>query len=168
MKRFSAFIAALFLSVSMFGQEKAVEAFLEKNPDLDSYFIYQSTLRLLNQSGNEAFNMLIKDVRKINAYVSEGANSVEMEGYNEMMKQLSDDGLELLIKAKYDSALVSFIGRDAGKDSYFVLGVHDDKNFALLEMDGAMDLSYINALNDLDFGKLKDIIMKSSDDVSDE
>lgn len=168
MKRLSALIASVLLSVSMFGQIKAVEDFLEKNPDLDSYYVYQSTLRLLNQSGNEDFNMLIKDVRKINAYVSEGANDVEMEGFSDMMKQLSDDGFELLIKAKYDTALVSFMGRDAGKDSYFVLGVHDEKNFALLEMDGAMDLSYLNALNDVDYSKLKDIITKSSGNVSDE
>ncbi len=168
MKRLSALIASLIISVSVFGQVKAVEDFLEKNPDLDSYYIYQSTLRLLNQSGNEDFNMLIKDIRKINAYVSEGANDVEMEGFSEMMERLSNDGFELLIKAKYDSAIVNLMGRDAGKDSYFVLGVHEKDNFALLEMDGSMDLSYLNALNDVDFGKLKDIIIKSSDNVSDE
>ena len=169
MKRLSVLIVSLAISVSAFSQIKAVEDFIKKNPDLDAYYIYQSTLRLLNPEGNEDFNMLIKDVRKINAYVSEGANDVEKQGFSEMMSQLEADGFELLIKAKYDSALVNFMGKDAGRDSYFVLGVHDEEDFALLEMDGAMDLSYLNALHDVDFSKLNDIILDSnSKNVSDQ
>ena len=61
------------------------------------------------------------------------------------------------------------MGKDAGRDSYFVLGVHDEEDFALLEMDGAMDLSYLNALHDVDFSKLNDIILDSnSKNVSDQ
>ena len=164
MKRMSLVGLILLGFMAAQAQIKAVEDFLKEYPDLDKYYIYQSTLRMLNQDGNEDFNRMIKDIRKINAYVAEGSSDVTRDSYNKMIDRLSKDDFEVYVKAKMEETFVNLMGRDEGKDSYFVLAVHDDDNFALLEMDGQIDLSYLTALDDIDFGKLQEIILKQDED----
>jgi hypothetical protein len=140
-------------------QIQAVKEFIESHPDLKSYYVYQSQLRILNQDNDEDFNRLIKDVRKINAYVQEGDADVSKASYTRMIDELTKDNFEVYIQAKMEGTLVNLLGRDKGKDSYFVLAVHDQSNFALVEMDGKLDLNYLSALDGIDFNKLQQILL---------
>lgn len=149
------------LATVMAGQAqiKAVEKFIENHPNLDEYYVYQSTLRMVNQEANEDFNRLIKDIKKINIYISEGSTDVTEESYKEMLSDLSKDGFEVLINAKYNSSLINMMSKDNGKNSYYVLAVRDADNFGLMEMDGSLDLRYLNALDNINFEKLQSIVM---------
>ena len=100
MKWISTIALTLVISVSLNAQVKAVEDFVKDHPDLKEYFIYQSTLRLLNQSGNEDFDLLIKDIRKINAYVALSSEEVTQKDYDKIISKLENDDFELLIRAK--------------------------------------------------------------------
>lgn len=160
MKWITTLVLTLVMSIALNAQVKAVEDFVKDHPDLEKYFIYQSTLRLLNQSGNEDFNMLIKDIRKINAYVALSSVDVTKKEYDKMVSRLEKDDFELLIQAKYNGALVHLMGQDKGKDSYYVLVVRDTNDFALLEMDGQLDLNYLTALQDVDFSKLSSMLLE--------
>ena len=148
------------MSISLNAQVKVVEEFVKDHPDLEEYFIYQSTLRLLNQSDNEDFDLLIKDIRKINAYVAMSSADVTEKEYDKMVSKLEKDNFELLIHAKYNGALVNLMGQDKGTNSYYVLAVRDKNDFALLEMDGRLDLRYLTALQDLDFSKLSSMLLE--------
>ena len=159
MKRFSVFLVAMLTTVAISAQIKAVEDFLESHPDLDKYYVYQSTLRMLNQEGDEDFNRLIKDVKKINAYVQEGEANVSRESYKKMIDQLAKDDFEVYVQATVEGTQVNLMGREKGNDSYFVLAVNDPNNFALIEMDGKLDLSYLKALDDVNFDKLQEILL---------
>jgi len=160
MKRLSLFLAAIFAALSISAQIPAVEEFLESHPDLKKYYVYQSTLRMLNQSGDEDFNHLIKDIKKINAYVQEGGADVSRESYTKMMDRLADDEFEVYVQATVEGTLINLMGREKGKDSYFVLAVNDSNNFALVEMDGMLDLSYLNSLEGMNFGKLQEMLLE--------
>jgi len=158
MKWISTIALTLVISVSLNAQVKAVEDFVKDHPDLKEYFIYQSTLRLLNQSGNEDFDLLIKDIRKINAYVALSSEEVTQKDYDKIISKLEKDDFELLIRAKYNGAWVNLMGQDKGNDAHYVLAVRDTNDFALLEMDGQLDLKYLTAIQDIDFGKLSSIL----------
>lgn len=161
MKRLMVFTAALMMTIVLSAQIKAVEDFVESHQDLESYYIYQSQLRILNQDNDEDFNRLIKDVKKINAYVQEGDANVSKESYNTMMDQLQRDDFEVYVQATIEGTKVNLLGRDKGRNSYFVLAVNDPNNFALVELDGQLDLSYMNSLDAIDFDKLQDILLDS-------
>ncbi len=165
MKWITTLALIMVMSIALNAQVKAVEDFVKDHPDLEKYFIYQSTLRLLNQSGNDDFDMLIKDIRKINAYVALSSADVTQKEYDKMISKLEKDDFELLIHAKYNGALVNLMAQDNGKDSYYVLAVRDTNDFALLEMDGQLDLRYLTALQDIDFTKLSSMLL--DDDESD-
>ena len=140
-------------------QIKAVETFIENHPNLDEYYVYQSTLRMINQEGDPDFNRLIKDIRKINIYISEGSTDVTEESYRSMLDDLFREGFEVLIDAKYEATLINMMSKDAGSRSYYVLAVRDTDNFGLMEMDGSLDLRYLKALENMDFSKLQKIVM---------
>jgi hypothetical protein len=150
---------SLSISLSASGQIKPVEQFLEQNPDLQKYFIYQSTLRMLNQSGNADFNKLIKDIRKINVYVAnEGSAGVSRESYQKMVRDLSSDKFETLVSAKMQGALVNLMSKDSGSAAYYVLAVTQGTDFMLLEMDGALDLRYLESLDNISLSQLNELL----------
>ena len=151
-------LTSFFLSAQ--GQIAAVEKFVSDHPDLKEYYIYQSTLRMANQEGDEDFNKLIRNIRKINVYVAEGTGEVTLDSYNSMISKLDSDSFETLIRAKYNHTNISLMSKDSGPMSWYVLALHDEDNFALMEMDGKLDLRYLGALAKMDFDKLTDVVMK--------
>jgi len=160
MKWITTLALTLMIGVVLNAQVKAVEEFVEDHPNLKEYFIYQSTLRLLNQSDSEDFDLLIRNIKKINAYVGVGSEEVTQKSYDKMISMLEKDDFELLIHAKYNGALVNLMAQDNGNDSYYVLAVRDADDFALLEMDGQLDLKYLTALQDIDFSKLSGMLLE--------
>ena len=140
-------------------ESKAVNKFLQDHPDLKAYYIYQSTLRLANQSGDENFNRLIKDVDKIIVHMAEGTGEVSRDSYNAMVRELYDEGFETLVNAKYEGALINFLSKEVKSKDYFVLAVTDDDNFGLMLMDGTLDLEYLMSVQNMDFSKLTEIVL---------
>jgi len=140
-------------------QIRAVEKFIEDYPNLKEYYVYQSTLRMINQEGDQDFNRLIKDIRKINIYISEGSTEITRQSYQGMLDDLAKEGFEILINAKYESTQIYLMSKESGKSSYYVLAIRDEDNFGLMEMDGSLDLRYLNALEHINFSKLQNIVM---------
>ena len=110
---------------------------------------------MINQEGNEDFNKLIKDIRKINVYVSEDSGEISLERYQAMVDDLFEEKFEILVNAKYQGTTwVNMMSRELNGRSYYVLTVRDDDSFALMEMDGDLDLQYINAIEKMNFDEL--------------
>jgi hypothetical protein len=151
--------SCMLLTTSAFGQIKAVEEFLaEHEKGLEKFYVYQSSLRMLNQKGDEAFNKLIKDIRKINIYISENAALESKAGYHKMVNALLQDDFETLVSAKEGSVLINFLGKESRNKTYYVLAFTEEDSFAVLEMDGKLDLRYLSAIESLDFDKLRKIV----------
>ncbi len=151
-------LAIFTLSLTGSAQIKAVEKFLKENEGLTKFFIYQSTLRMLNNSGDENFNKLIKGIRKINVYVTEGSSEVSTASYKRMISELGAEQFETLVSAKTDGTLLNLMSRESGNDAYYVLATSEGSNFALMEMDGQLDLRYLEALESMNFEKLRKIL----------
>lgn len=140
-------------------QIKAVEDFISQHDgEIRKFYVYQSSLRMLNQGGDENFNKLIRDIRKINVYVAENAGVSPKSHFRKMITNLSDDAFETLVSVRNDNSLVQLMGKDIKGRSYYVLAAVEEGSFALLEMDGSLDLRYLEALKSMNVGKLKEIV----------
>lgn len=146
---------------SLSAQLKPLEDFLKKYPEVKEYYIYQSTLRMLNQQQDPDFDRLIKNLKKINAYVYDEAKGVSKEEFKKMLGQLEDDEFEILLVYRAEGYLVRVFGRDRGANSKYVLAMLGESNFALVEMDGHLDLRYIKAIEDLNFMKLDELLLNT-------
>lgn len=152
-------ISALFLiSFTADAQIHAVEKFVKENEDLSKFFIYQSTLRLLNESGDENFNRLIKGIRKINVYITEGTSAVSSASYQQMITDLTAEKFETLVTAKTGGTRINLMSKETNNSSYYVLAAHEDTGFALMEMDGYLDLRYLESLDNINISKLRSIV----------
>ena len=123
---------------------------------------------MLNTDGNEDFNKLIKDVDKIIAYIAQGNSNVTTKDYNGLIQSLENDQFEVLVKAKYDGALIQVMAQFSGEDSKFVVAVLSGNDFALMEMHGELDLRYLTAFKDVDFMQLSEYILSQDGDPNNE
>ena len=139
-------------------QVNAVEQFLTENPNVEKFFIYQSSLRMLNQGADPDFNKLIKDIRKINVYISEAASESATQSYRKMVQNLGAEEFETLVNVKNDGMRINLMSRDSGSRSLYVLAASEGSNFAVMEMDGSLDLRYLESLEHLDFAQLRKIV----------
>jgi hypothetical protein len=159
--RFFTLITLFFTAfTSTDAQIKPVEKFLRENKDLQKYFIYQSTLRMLNDTGDPDFNKLIKGIRKINVYISEESSELAKGSYQRLIRELGDAQFETLVSAKQSQMVLNLMSRESGNEAYYILAAHEGNNFALLEMDGKLDLRYLKSLDNVNFLKLRKILGK--------
>lgn len=142
-----------------FAQIDVVEDFVNEHPSLKDFYIYQSTLRMLNQDGDSDFNKLIRDIRKINVYISQEEEGVTHDSYQRLVDRLKSDSFETLVQVKYENTFIDFMTKDIGKRPYYVLALHDTDGFGLMEMDGFLDLQYLTAIENIDFSKLEELVM---------
>lgn len=139
-------------------QIKAVEKFVESHKGIQKFFIYQSSLRMLNQDGDEDFNRLIKDVRKINVYIAEDNADVSQAGFQKMLRELSADQFETLVSVKEGQMRMNLLGKESGSRAWYVLAGNEGSSFVVLEMDGKLDLRYLQSIEDVDLDKLRKIV----------
>jgi hypothetical protein len=154
------FLACFVISdLCMHAQINAVETFIESNPELKKYFVYQSTLRMINQNNDPGFNQLIKNVRKINVYLGKEENTQILAGsFKTMVSDLKNENFEELITAKYETTRLHLMSSETKQKSYYVLTLRDNNDFALMEMDGSLNLEYLQSLQEFDFDKLRDLV----------
>ncbi len=158
-KVFIVFVGFALMTIPAVGQIKAVEHFLSQDDNIQKFYVYQSSLRMLNTKGDDAFNQLIKDIRKINVYISEDAPASTSEKYTRMIKDLSKDDFEVLVSVKNNDMHLNLMGKDTeGDRAYYVLAETEGNSFAVFEMDGKLDLRYLESVKTVNFEKLQQIV----------
>lgn len=139
-----------------------VNAFIEKYPDINKYFIYQSTLRLLNQNHDPDFDKLIKPLKKVNAFVSHEKSGVTKDGFKQLLAELAEEDFELLVSYKEKNAIIQLMGKTQRSESQYIFAVYGPDEFAIIEMDGSLDLQYLKALENLDFSKAEELLLNQN------
>jgi hypothetical protein len=113
---------------------------------------------MLNTTGDDAFNKLIRNVRKINVYLSEDGALNSRDTYRQMISGLSDEDFETLVNIKSEELMLNLMGRESGSKAYYVLAVSEGQMVGVLEMDGKLDLRYLQAIESVNFDKLREIV----------
>ncbi len=111
--------------------------FLEEHKTRDSYFLYPSTLRMVNLENNQEFNDMIKDLER-GRYTTYPKSDAFKTQIRELQKALINDGYEevLEIKNKEIQARVLLMER---KTPILFATIYDKENVHLLEIKGLIN-----------------------------
>jgi len=126
-------------------------------PDIRKKYLYQSVIRLANTSSDPAFNMLIKDVRKIIIYlpphedttyqIKDLRSGMRAVGFEELMDVRTADADRISLWVNESKYLPHYMGLLDTKDADIIF-----------EIDGQLKLEYLSALKFADQGSLMDLL----------
>ena len=142
-----------------FGQTPAIDKFAEENKEGFQYFLYQSTLRMLNGDNNPDFNELIQDLEYIKIVSSDSLGNQAKSVYKDLQRSLVSESFEELYMSESKGVLASIYMREAdrGKTDWFAL-VTSNGYTLFFSMKGELDLNYISAISSLDHKQLTNMI----------
>jgi hypothetical protein len=111
------------LSGPLLAQESVLKAYAEEHRERKFCF-YPSTLRMINLTGNEEFNVLVKPIEKMLIYTMDSA-SVAERSYVKLPDQFQKNGFEEYV-TMYGAGNNMFIyGKESSEEMLGVLGMND-------------------------------------------
>lgn len=143
------------------GQSQAISAFMEEYGEGKKYFVYQSVIRILNVNGNEDFNNLIRDVRRIVVHqpnIVSDSTGLDKEAMNRLINQLQKESFESLIEARDGDMRITFFSRGDIDEAEFVLIMREESKAYVAEVEGSLNMKYIGALANADLSELTDYL----------
>jgi hypothetical protein len=142
-------------------QSTAIQSFVEEHGEGRKFFVYQSVLRVLNLDGNEDFNQLIKNVRRIVIHQPDlQIDSINNKMFliDELVQDLYEENFEELIQAKEENMRLSLLSRGAIEDAEFVLIMRESHRAFIAEVEGSLNMAYIGALANAKINELTDYL----------
>jgi hypothetical protein len=142
-------------------QSTAIQSFVEEHGEGRKFYVYQSVLRVLNLDGNEDFNQLIKNVRRIVIHQPDlqiDSLNIKMYLIDELVQDLFDEEFEELIQAKEQNMRLSLMSRGAIEDAEFVLIMRESQRAFIAEVEGSLNMAYIGALANAKMSELTDYL----------
>ena len=147
--------------IASHGQSEAIKSFIDENGEGRKYFIYQSVIRVLNIDGNEDFNQLIRDVRRIVVHqpnMKEDSTGWNQQSIDQLINELHDENFEELIQAKEKNMRLTFLSRGEFENAEFVLVMREANKTYLAEVEGTLNMAYIGALANARISELTDYL----------
>lgn len=160
MKKLTILAIALLISLMSFGQSSTVADF-EKTAEGYKLFLYQSVIRVLNKDKNPDFNMLIRDLDHLR-FVSTKLDTTGLEAkatFKELDRGVrGEDFIEIM---SFDNpgykCHVYELESSKGKSTWVAVLLMEDRA-AVMEMEGSMDLKYIQSLSSLNMDRLQEML----------
>lgn len=168
--RFLSFV----LLFSIFGQAGAQTATtIALNERFDqalTLYFYKNTLRMLNQTENEEFDELIKDIDKMKFLVIDKANSFGVADYNQLVNSYKNESYEEIMSSRFDGKNFDvFLNERNGITKGMIVLANDSSSLYVLDILGRVELNKVTKLfntidNSAEIGKM---IKAFSDDHGD-
>lgn len=157
-------VLMIMFSFGAMAQSTTISNF-EKESNGYKIFLYQSVIRMLNPDQNPEFNKLIKDLDHLRMLSNEPDAEQSRTTFKVLDKGIQSEGFEMIMSVdnKDKKFHVYELASRKGKTTWVVTFLMDERA-GLMEMKGTLDLKYINALKQLDYSKLEEIIPDASKD----
>jgi hypothetical protein len=137
-------------------QSKTTEA-LAKKYDAQSFFFYNNTLRMLNQSEDPAFDEVIKDIEKMKLLmIKKDAKSLS---YQQVLKDYKSDSFEEVMTSRHEGKNFDvFLKEKDKKTTGMLVLINDSTSLFVLDIVGSIALNKVTSLyntlgKSADFGK---------------
>ncbi len=170
MKRIVLLLAMLIGTATVFAQSKTTEDLHKKYSKSLSLFFYNSTLRMLNQSGDKAFDELIKDIEKMKFLLIDKANTFRNTDYKKLVAGYKAEAFEEIMTSRYQGKNVDvYLRESGGKTEGMVVLINDSSSLYVLDIVGSIALDKVTSLystldKSSDIGKkIKDFTKHSED-----
>jgi hypothetical protein len=140
-------IVFLLLSSTVMAQTKTTDDFA-KNYSTRTFFLYNNTLRMINQSGNKEFDELIKDIEKMKiVWVNKQERNFGVAEYKKLIAGFASEKFEEIMSSKFEGKSFNAYIKEVGGDTKgIVVTVDDAENVYVLDIVGKVALNKITNL----------------------
>jgi hypothetical protein len=136
-----------------------------------TFFLYNNTLRMINQSGNKEFDELIKDIEKMKiVWVNKLEKKFGAVEYKKLIASYKAEKFEEIMASKFEGkSFNAYIKEKDGDTKGIVVTVDDAENVYVLDIVGKIALNKITSLfstldDSSDIGaKIKNMMNKETD-----
>ena len=152
---------ALTLSLTnLLAQSKTVANFREQHNTSQDFYLYPSTLRMVNLEKNPDAYRLVNDVEKLQILMFE-RGSVDRSDVQQLRQGIREEDYEELISFQEKDSQITVYARGNDRELDGVVGVVDNRQtLALVDLAGFIDLpSLMNLLQgDYDFAAVSSLV----------
>jgi hypothetical protein len=176
MKNLLAIILTVFIAFNAQAQSPTVKTFSE-NAEGYNLYLYQSMIRMLNKDHNPDFNMLIRNLDHMRFITTSSGSNAETA--KQVFKELDDgylsEGFEPIMSID-NKDYICHVYETETKDSksHWVATMFGEGMAGVLEMQGFLDLKYLDAMSSLNMERLGQMLpididdFDESDDIEEE
>lgn len=134
-------VAPLFAN----GQSKTTKSLEEKYENAFGLFFYNNTLNMLNQTDDEEFAELIKDIDKMKFLrISRKENKITQDQITEMIADYQDEDFEDLMTMRHEGMNVQvYIQENDKVTTGLVFIMTDDESLSILDVKGAVPMNQL-------------------------
>jgi hypothetical protein len=136
----------------------ALQAHLDAHTKIRPKYFYQSIIRVANSDRNPGFDALIRDVRKVTAYLPPREDSTYT--LSALRPGLREDGFETLLEARTaDSQRLSLWVKTVDQQEHYLALVEAPEGQIILEVDGRLAIEHLTSLTGAEQASIRKLIM---------
>lgn len=134
--------------------QQLITDFVAENKPSRSFYVYQSTIRMLNQQQDPDFNELVKEIDHIivHYYFS------SPPALGSFKNSLFTGNYEPLLEFKRSDENVNLFLDESGKKEQFLLFIEAEKHIILVELKGKPNLAYFSSIQQIDISQFENIL----------
>jgi hypothetical protein len=157
-KGFLAVLALLCLNGITFGQSNTVSDFLKSKAPDQSYYLYPTTLRMINVADDPEFDKLVKDIRRMRCLLYK-TDRLPSTAYERIKRGVEQEGFGLMMEYTRQNRTVHFYVLENNSKPEGLIGlVQQPGELILIDVEGFADLRYLGKIINSgfsDFANLK-------------
>lgn len=140
-------LALMVISSTAMAQTKTTNDFASAYSSR-TFFLYNNTLRMLNQAGDPSFDELIKDIEKMKiVWVNKTEKKFGADQYKKLIGAYKSEKFEEIMASKFEGkSFNAYIKEVAGDTKGIVVTVDDAENVYVLDIVGKVALNKITSL----------------------
>ena len=126
-------------------QSKTTKSLQEKYDDAFGLFFYNNTLNMLNQTDDEDFAELIKDIDKMKFLrIDRKTNAIEQSEISALIADYKDEDFEDLMTMRHEGMNVQvYIQEDDGVTTGLVFVMTDNESLSVLDVKGKVPMNQL-------------------------
>lgn len=140
-----ALLSIILVPLMALGQSKTTKSLEEKYEDAFGLFFYNNTLNMLNQTDDEDFAELIKDIDKMKFLrISRKENKITQAQITDLIADYKAEDFEDLMTMRYEGMNVQvYIQEDDKVTTGLVFIMSDEESLSVLDVKGAVPMSQL-------------------------
>jgi hypothetical protein len=134
----------IFFAVSAKSQSKTTESLHKKYSEALALFLYNNTLRMINQTEDKEFDALIKDIEKMKFLMIKKENFGKSD-YQKLITDYKSESFEEMMTSRHQGKNFDVYMKE-GATKGMVVAVNDDENLYVLDIVGSIPLNKVTTL----------------------
>lgn len=147
MKKIQLLVAVMMIATAALSQSKTTEDLHKKYNESLSLFFYNNTLRMLNQTDDQAFDELIKDIEKMKFIMIDKGNTFGNTDYKKLTAGYKGEAFEEIMTSRYQGKNFDvYLKEKSGKTLGMVVLINDSSSLYVLDIVGSIALDKVTSL----------------------